>query len=701
MLVLCQCANCDVFSRAANQLPNDFEPSQSISHLPDDDLVYVQEEGLGMRVSSEIGASRSEAERMRLEPQQEKDVVEGTQQPEFQQDFQRVPSDRAKRLSERLADPTVPPQSQHVEVDTARPISRKQSADSHPPVIATAAIQRAPVEDRPPSPISCKAEEKPVGIEEPVRTTAKELTATAERRSPQANRTQPESRGSIETSSTPVKKPGIPLLTSRHTADVIPIKSRGPQKSAAVKAAPASVSSVPASNHGDRTPVKTPGTHQTHSKPVTKEISQDRVHRESSRLLTARSNISTASSNSAHPSRSHTSAASFAHRRISAVPSENTPRSNVPYSHTANNNTGEVAAERSRPEVGDKTARPQTSVVEQMNTKILEHALGVNPKLKSSPLARTARFGSSAKSRGRATSPRPNERATTAVSVAASEFQSKDVTFGEAAKTRPPWNPSTLDTLYSPRKPDTSPPKSRDNSPNKGQRETTPGRDAVQVGASAVSTVSASAVSTASALSSASALSIRTERSSLHPPRSRGGETASTGGTSKSTDARASCKSDKAHISGFLGPALVSAPLAPSLSHPPASEVTSVHGLPTSEANSGIDQESANASTCGAGLECQTRFDGEGSERVQGEGAGPDIQPLGNEFLIPPEFQNLDRPLTRRDERPNNRNGDGPSTRGGLDDFPGKRPGPDDRPDTRGLESRLHSRSVSQPQSRA
>ena len=630
---------------------------------------------------------------MRLEPQQEKDVVEVTQQPEFQQDFQRVPSDRAKRLSERLADPTVPPQLQHVEVDTARPISRKQSADSHPPVAATTP-KRTPVEDRLPSPISCRAEEKPAGIEEPVRTTAKELTTTAERRSPQANRTKPEIRGSIETSLSPAKKPGVQLLTNRHTADVIPTKLRGPQMSAAVPAAPASVSSVPASNHRDCTPVKTPGTRQTHSKPVTKETSQDRVHRESSRLLTARSNISTASSNSAHPSRSHTSATSFAHRRISTAPSENTPRSNVPYSQTANNNTGEVAAERSRPEVGDKTARPQTSVVEQMNTKILEHALGVNPKLKSSPLARTARFGSSVKSRGRATSPRPNERATTAVSVAASEFQSKDVTFGEAAKTRPPWNPSTLDTLYSPRKPDTSPPKSRDNSPNKGQRETTPGRDAVQVGASAVSTASASAVSTASALS------IRTERSSLHPPRSRGGEIACTGGTSKSTDVKASGKSDKAHISGFLGLASVSAPLAPSLSHTPASEVTSVHGLPTSEANSGIDQESANASTSGAGLEGQARFDGKGCERVQGEGAGQDIQPLGNEFLIPPEFQNLDRPLTRRDERPNNRNGDGPSTRGGLDDFPGRCPGPDDRPDTR-LESRLHSRSVSQPQSRA
>jgi hypothetical protein len=71
----------------------------------------------------------------------------------------------------------------------------------------------------------------------------------------------------------------------------------------------------------------------------------------------------------------------------------------------------------------------------------------------------------------------------------------------------------------------------------------------------------------------------------------------------------------------------------------------------------------------------ENRIHPSAGERIEGEGAGGDNAPLGNEFLIPPEFQNLERPLTRRDERPNTRRDERPATRGGLNDRPTTRSG--------------------------
>jgi len=371
-----------------------------------------------------------------------------------------------------------------------------------------------------------------------------------------------------------------------------------------------------------------------------------------------------------------------AKHRLSSAASESTPRNNAP----PGNSKSEVTAERSKHDVGDKTARPGTSAEQQMNMKILEHALGVNPKLKNSPLARTARFGPASKSKARAASPRPQERATTAASVAASVVRDAEV--HDPMKKRPPWNPSTLDTLYSPRKPDTSPSKSRDTSPSKGARDATPGRDAPP----SSSGTSTKPARTAERLSPTSEIAPSQSRT---PPHSRTADaTGSMGskGPSSKTDAMA----DK-----------VQTPLesSSSISHTtaPSQAPPDKHAGSAQEVKTGVNEESLSSSvipfTQDAPRELREDTVVQAAESRSHEGlqaaASSEAEPLGSEFLIPPEFQNLDRPLTRRDERPNTRRDDRPTTRGGLEERPNTRGGLEDRPTTRGLDGRHRSRFVS------
>ncbi len=290
--------------------------------------------------------------------------------------------------------------------------------------------------------------------------------------------------------------------------------------------------------------------------------------------------------------------------------------------------------------------------------KILVHALGVNPKLKNSPLARTARFGPVSKNKARPTSPRPQERATTASSVAVS----KDPEAPDSMKKRPPWNPSTLDTLYSPRKPDTSPPKSRDVSPHKVQWEESRGRDLGQAPARSAHAEHSNP--------SASQTKNHTARS---PPRGRAGSKASgradkTLPTSSASTAAAPTKSDGEDV------------IAPEVK-------TGVNDESTSSLADNFDVSAPAGTWRGDG-----KVEGEGVE-PGGEGVRQVNQPCGNEFLIPPEFQNLDRPVTRRDERPNTRRDDRPGTRSGMDDRPATR-GLEDRPTTRGHDGRRSTRSL-------
>ena len=612
-----------------------------------------------MRVSSALGSSRGEADRMRAEQDPlspMKEDAERASTHDDAQEFTRVPSDRARRLAENLS-------LLSEGADTARPVSRKQTAESQHPMQLNEVGEMLPQR-----PVSRKTEDKASRIESVPTfhgkghdSASKEGKTAVERRSQPSKESKSETKdkpaSSLAHTSTSGDVPA-PAASTKRSVGASVSKAAGAHKNvpaaSSATSGPGSRSSVPVQRH--RSAPRPNETGSAPHRPVTKETSRDRVAKEPSRLSTARSNISTTSSTSVHPNYPTASRGMQARRRFSTAPSGNTPRNDRPSTMTTSK--GEVAAERSKPDAGDKSARPGTSVVEVNNMKILVHALGVNPKLKNSPLARTARFGLASKNKARPTSPRPQERATTAASVAVS----KDSEAPDSMKKRPPWNPSTLDTLYSPRKPDASPPKSRDASPHKVQREESRGRDLGQAPARSARAERSSP--------SASQAKNHTARS---PPRGRAGSKASGRGdqalpASSASTAAAPTKSDGEDL------------IAPEVK-------TGVNDESTSSLVDNFD-----VSVPAGGWRGEGKVEGEGVE-PGGEGARQVNQPCGNEFLIPPEFQNLDRPVTRRDERPNTRRDDRPGTRSGMDDRPATR-GLEDRPTTRGHDGRRSTRSL-------
>ncbi len=615
--------------------------------------MYVQEEGLGMRVSSALGSSRGEAERLRAEQEMKEDVERENNLEDARENlrtpgeqFSRTPSERARRLAENLS------------MDSARPISWKQTADSQP------LEQVSEVgETLPQSPVLRQEEDKASRIE---------FVPTSQSKSKEENpeveqRAQSSVESKTETEDTPTsglvhaKKPGdvpAPTTSAKRSVRVSAPKTAGAQKTAPASSStasgPGSRSSV--SVKSDRSATKTNQTRPAPQRPATKESLLDRVAKEPSRLSTARSNISTTSS-TVRPNHAPASRSLQPPRRIATAPSGNTPRNDRP--STMATHKGEIVAERSKPEVGDKTARPGTSAVEVNNMKILEHALGVNPKLKNSPLARTARFGPASKTKVRATSPRPQERAATAVSVAVS----KDLEAPDLMKKRPPWNPSTLDTLYSPRKPDTSPPRSRDASPHKAEREESRGRDLGQAPAAPASFARAERSRPSAALAM--------NHTARSPPRGRadtaGGKPAGSKASGRTLPVSSATTAEGPMKSDGEG------------------STASKTGVNEESTSSMVDNFDMNAPP--GGWRGDGKVEGEGIQS-EGEGGKQVDQPL-----IPPEFQNLERPLTRRDERPNTRRDDRPGTRSGMEDRPATR-GLEDRPTTRGHDGRRASRSV-------
>ena len=678
-----------VYLCTANQLPKDFGPSQSSGTriLPDEEMAYVQEDGLGMRVLSAVGSSRT----------QERDLFDGGEKhpsprgqqkepPHHLNEISRAPSDRAKRLALNLAqtpeeiDSPVEPSAEQL----GQPTELEAAQQSH---------KNTNIELQPQT-LSLKSEDKPAGLDVVPAVKTKETGVKDVQRVSTANReSKQENRGLVASSSAIPKKAGeskVPTAPAKRTAAAVsPSKAGGTIGTVQKSTAPRS--SVSTSSR-EIISQKMTQTRPIHSRPMTKESSQEPIKSEPSRLSTARSNISTASSTSAQANRSNATVVVQARIRHATAPSENTPRSNALLS-TSNNK--EIVAEKSKDDVGDKTARLGTSVVELTNMKILEHALDRASKLKSSPLARTARFGPAIKNkdsalgnRARPTSPRPQDRVTTAPSATSLP---KDTEMPELMKKRPPWNPSTLDTLYSPRKPDSSPPKTNDASPNK--REKTPGRDAVPLPVGVSARVSPSKGERASPTSAVNIqnkhLSNNTTPSRDRPPRhsSRGREAAGVPGTGKPAGAKA------------VGAKGTSKPDKPTMLHPPKmAEETETAGKECTDGSSSgpgleasvpeplevktlINEESTSSSADLFTIATATEGWGEdrihpsAGERIEGEGAGGDNAPLGNEFLIPPEFQNLERPLTRRDERPNTRRDERPATRGGLNDRPTTRGG--------------------------
>ena len=648
-------------SCAANKLPNDFGPSQSGGPLfrPEDDIVYVQEEGLGMRVSSALGSSRGEAERLRAEQEMKEDAERENNLEDARENFRapveqfsRTPSERARRLAENLS------------MDSARPISRKQTADSQP------LEQVSEVgETLPQSPNSRQDDDKASRIEFVPTSQSKGHGMVSKEESPQVDqRAQPSGESKTDNQDTPTsglvqaKKPGdvpAPTTSAKRSVRVSAPTTAGTQKTAPASSStasgPGSRSSVPAKS--DRSATKTNQIRPALQRPVTKESSLDRVAKEPSRLSTARSNISTTSSTAVRPNHAPASRGVQASRRIATAPSGNTPRNDRP--STMATHKGEVAAERSKPEVGDKTARPGTSAVEVNNMKILEHALGVNPKLKSSPLARTARFGPASKTKVRATSPRPQERAATAASVAVS----KDLEAPDPMKKRPPWNPSTLDTLYSPRKPDTSPPRSRDASPHKVEREESRGRDLGQAPAAPASSTRAERSRPSAALAK--------NHTARSPPLGR-------------ADA----------AGGKLAGSKASGRTLPVSSASTAAGPMKSDGEGSTAPKTGVNEESTSSMVDSFDMSAPPGV-WRGDGKVEGEGVQSegDSEKQVDQPLIPPEFQNLERPLTRRDERPNTRRDDRPGTRSGMEDRPATR-GLEDRPTTRGHDGRRATRYV-------
>jgi hypothetical protein len=562
---------------------------------------------------------------------------------------------------------------------------------------------------------------------------------------------RPESKGpafsgqiqSTKKSSSPSTRPGGVAPSSTAPGKQQTVRSSGVIGSCAPlsPSKSGSRSAASASTGGDRAFSVARDVRPAPSRHVAKESSQDRLKNESSRLLTSRSNASTASSTSAR-ARAPTSARALApsanataqsRRGFSTLQSEN----NLQGNHATCNKKGDIITERSKHDVGDKTARPGTSVVEQMNMKILEHALGVNPKLKNSPFARKARFGTAQKSKGRPTSPRPQDRVATVHSTISSSVPVPDTQEpANVSKKRPPWNPSTLDTLYSPRKPETSPAKNREPSPpatvvstisssvvmpntqepaNVSKRrppwnpstldtlysprrpETSPAKNREPSPTKArLSTRDAGSVD-ASARFTRAEQRLKTMSSGATAPT----QTPSRGVTvdSGSQNKRSSCANDKtnpAHLSGAT-PASASPQEAPS-SLPNAPPFMEVHlGSENSEVKAGVNEESISLQVdpFAIGTQVHGRQDDVHAESKQerDDGIGQDCQSPENEIYIPPEFQNLDRPVTRRDERPNTRRDDRPSSRGGFEDRTGTRSGLDDRPTTRGHDMRQRVRS--------
>ena len=685
----------DWFSNPSNQLPTEHVPPQTsfdpgappAPGLPldptlesphddslsaDKEVMYIEEQGLGMRVSSAFGKSRGDQE--------------GTNNSMFAQpdEFTRVPSDRQVRLAERLAFDSDDEDDEPTDVDRTasppelgpqRPIARKS-------------------DDPPQRPVSRKEpEKKEVRKRSPTVMDKKQTVSAA---------VVKKSTGSLSLARIPVS--GTTVKDSSSTAKS---SARRPPRSTATDE------------------IRPPP-----SRPMTKESSQIRVKKEPSRLSTSRSNLSTASSSVRKPPATRQLGG-----RLATAQTENSRDGNVPVAE----NGKDAAAEKSKFDVGNKTVRPGTSIISTgdfglMNMKILNHALRTIPKLKSSPLARAPRptsprpsdkistatsvsamltkidTGEVTKKRKpwnpstldtlyspflkRPTSPRPPEKISTATS--ASAMMTKMDT-GDAIKKRPPWNPSTLDTLYSPRKPDT-----KEDSPGKGRAETArTHREATSSGDAAPVDAAFSGRSTA--------------RSTRGDDRAKGAGPPRTGAQTTGSVRVSGSKASGASIMMQPAPEKSSKPVPIAVEEGNAEEVKA-------EVKMGVTEESATLMVDPFAIGGPGPYRRRGSESAEdtprtrpGSREQVDRDRLSprsvrisrensqessprSEIYIPPEFQNLDRPVTRRDERPGTRRDDRPGTRNGQEHRPGTRSGVCDRPTTRGHEMRLRPKNDPPPE---
>ena len=250
-----------------------------------------------MRVSSALGTSRGEVERMRIEQEESERARQKTAVDLM--DFTRVPSDRHVRLAESLAqqvDQILEDEGSSNETPTS-----PSKSELHEPAQAAVTEEGQGV-------MASTSKDKPVRGELPA-VKAKE-TAKADVGVKYEGRTVKVRDNKAENKANATAKrpatiamsrqtgPAVSSTTSKRSAGISPSRAAGIHASGqriASVGAPQSGPSASSSNHRDRAPQRTRETRRSVSQPIIKESSQDRVRNESSRLSTARSNLSTSS----------------------------------------------------------------------------------------------------------------------------------------------------------------------------------------------------------------------------------------------------------------------------------------------------------------------------------------------------------------------------------------------------------------------
>lgn len=249
-----------------------------------------------MRVSSALGTSRGEADRMRIEQEESERARQKIAMDLL--DLTRVPSDRHVRLAESLA-----LQVDQIEEDEGP--SNESPTFPSKPELQQPAQEAVTVEVQGAAPIKMK--DKPArgeGTATKTKETAKADGVKVEGRTAKGRDSKVESKANAQAkrpAAIAVSRqtgPAVSSATTKRSAGMSPSKAGGThasvQRSTSVGTPPSGPSSS-SSNHRDRAPQRTRETRPSVRQPVTLESSQDRVKNESSRLSTARSNMSTSS----------------------------------------------------------------------------------------------------------------------------------------------------------------------------------------------------------------------------------------------------------------------------------------------------------------------------------------------------------------------------------------------------------------------
>ena len=292
---------------AAYQLPSEFGPppnSRALLPSADENILYEEVDGLGMRVSSGLGTTRSEAERLWLDQGETEYAQHKTQ------GFMRVPSDRHTRLAENLASqaerveefegeggesPTSPPNAEP-------PLDPPSHPNTEEAAHEAAALRKMGDKAARDGPMAAKGVE-PASADANSKV---DTYAKVERLSTAGREAKAENKSALTTTKRPTGAlvpsrpfgPAVSSATTKRIAGVSPSKAGGSQgsghriTSGSVHVSGASSLST---NHRDRAPQKTRETRHAPSRPVTKESSQDRIKTEASRTSTARSHVSLSS----------------------------------------------------------------------------------------------------------------------------------------------------------------------------------------------------------------------------------------------------------------------------------------------------------------------------------------------------------------------------------------------------------------------